>query len=83
MKHKQDYKLSSAIATVEGFGDNFLICYGSRAEIYDGKNDKALKAFSKSKEPVTCATMRSDGKLVALGNSVGEIMVLEIFLSHR
>lgn len=54
-----------------------MVCWGTRAEVHSKKESDAVKSFSKSKEPVYCASLRSDGKLLAIGNSIGKILVFD------
>lgn len=47
-------------------------------EVYDGASGEKKKAFTNSKEPVTSACIRSDGKLIAFGNSAGVIFIHDL-----
>lgn len=54
-----------------------VVCSGTRAEVHSIKDAEQVKAFSKSREPVYCASLRADGKLLAIGNSIGHILVFD------
>lgn len=47
-------------------------------ELYDAISGDKKKSFTNSKEPVTTACIRSDGKLLAFGNSKGDIFIHDI-----
>jgi len=58
--------------------NKIVVCTGTRAEIYDTITSERLKTFNKSKEPVLAATFRSDGKLLAIGNAIGQIFLFDV-----
>ncbi len=55
--------------------DMIVLCSGTRAEIYKGESPPIC--FNKSKDPVFSVAIRSDGRLIALGTSAGEIMIFD------